>query len=256
MSHGFFPPYFVWWHIPVIFLAGLIGESYGCIIGGGSILLLATQNFIGVPLKSAVAINNAAALGTEFGILSETHRYVIKNKRIVLLMMLPITLGGAIGTRLLLVLSPEVIKLLIIAAVLALLIYTYAGKNRTSSRKVAKPHYTMLYVFLFLTGLYSNFVSLGGGTFSKLAIISVLGLTFIQGQGLSAAVSLPARIYSLVVTSIAGLIVWPYLITFWVSTYIAGKYSTKFVKHVPDKFLKAALTLVCIIFIFYLLFVY
>jgi uncharacterized membrane protein YfcA len=104
--------------------------------------------------------------------------------------------------------------------------------------------------------MYSNFISLGGGTFSKFAVISVLGLTFMQGQGLSAAASVPARIYSVVVTSIAGLIIWPYVITFWVSTYIGGKYATRFVKHIPDIYLKVALSVVCVGFVAYLLFFY
>jgi uncharacterized membrane protein YfcA len=256
MLHSFFPAYFHWWHIPVIFLAGLVGESYGCLIGGGSIVLLAVQNFLGVPLKSAIAINNSAVLGTEFGVLSETHEQVLRNKKLVVLMMLPLILGGITGTWLLLTISPEVVKYVMSVAVLIVLGHTYIGKSRVRHEFISKSRYILLFVFLFLTGLYSNLVSLGGGTFSKFAIISVLGLTFIEGQGLSAASGIPNRIYSLIATSIAGLIVWPYVITFWVSTFIAGKYATRFVKHIPDIYLKVSLAIISIGFVAYLLLAY
>ncbi len=59
----FFPVSFEWWHLPVLFLASIIGESYGSLIGGGSIVTLPALLFTGLPLQSAIAIDNVAALG-------------------------------------------------------------------------------------------------------------------------------------------------------------------------------------------------
>lgn len=256
MFHGFFPVYFHWWHIPVLFLAGLIGEAYGSVIGGGGIVLQAAQLFIGIPIKSALAIGNAGVLGTEFGVISETHQHIIANKKLVLWMMVPFTIGGILGTWLLLSVSPAVIKYLMIVAVLALLVHTYRSRGQVTAKHISNSRRVLLVVFMILAGLYGNFIGPGEGTFSKFALMTVLGLTFVQSQGLKAAASTPARIYSLVVTSIAGLIIWPYVITFWVSTFIAGKYATKIAKRIPDKYLMATLTVVSVIFVIYLLFFY
>lgn len=256
MLHSLLPTYFHWWNIPVIFLGGLVGESYGCLIGGGSIVMLAAQNLVGVPLRSAIAMDNAAALGTQLGIFSETRQHVSENKKLVLFMMVPVTLGGIVGTWFLLVVSSQAIKYLMIVAVLALLIHSYIAKQSTPPRSISRSRYAILFSFLFLNGIYSNFMGVGEGTFSKFALMSVLGLTFLQSQGLGAAAGIPARIYSLVITAIAGLIVWPYVITFWISTFLAGRYATKFVKRIPDTYLKISLTIISIAFVLYLLFIY
>lgn len=253
MLESIIPSYFEWWHLPLIFLAGLIGEGYGSLIGGGSIVMQATQVFLGVPVQSAIATDNAAALGTEAGILSETHKKVAKNKKLILWMFLPIALGGIIGTWFLLSISQNVIKLVMIAAILYLLLHSYYLKDKVQSKQASKWKYALLFVFLFIIGLYNNFIGIGEGTFSKIALMLILGLTFVESHGLKTVAMVPIRVYSLIVTGFVGLIVWPYLITFWVSNFLAGKYATKFVKKIPDTYMKTSLTIISVIFILYLI---
>ena len=91
------PSYFEWWHIPLIFGAVLIGESFGALVGGGSILTMPALLATGIPLQAAIATDNAGALGTEAGIFSETRKKVLANKKLTLIMAVPLTLGGAIA---------------------------------------------------------------------------------------------------------------------------------------------------------------
>jgi len=254
--HAFLPPYFHLWNIPFLFVTSLIGESFGALVGGGSIITLPAILFVGAPLQAAIATDNAAALGTEVGILTETWRKVLANKRLVVLMTIPVTLGGIVGTWFLLTISATIIKYLMVAAVVFILVHTYFSKNKPDSSRISKANYTLVIVFLFLMGIYTNFVGLGQGTFGRIAVMSILGLSFIQSQGLLSTATMPTRIYSLIVTGMAGLILWPYLLTKWCANFIAGKYATKFVKKVPDARLKTVLTLLSIAFIIYLLFFY
>ena len=256
MIESFFPSYFEWWHIPLLFLAGLVGESFGALIGGGSIVTLPALLFVGAPLQSAIAMNNSAALGTEAGILSETWQKVLAHKKLVLIMMIPLTLGGVIGTWLLLTVSATIIKYLVVAAVIFVLVHAYYPKNNFNANSISKLNYALLIVFLFLVGIYTNFIAAGEGTFSKIGLMSILGLSFIQSQGLKSTATMLPRIYSLIVTGVAGLIVWPYLLTKWCANFLAGKYATKFAKKIPDTYMKSALTVMSIFFIIYLLFFY
>jgi uncharacterized membrane protein YfcA len=201
-------------------------------------------------------MNSSAVLGTEVGIISETHRQAAKNKKIILFIMIPKVLGSIIGVWLLLTISPETVKYLMAMAVILLLAHAYIDKDKIKPESLSKLRYTLLFIFLFLIGIYSSFISLGGETIAKFAVISVLGFTFLKGQGIMAASGVPARLYTLIATSIAGLIVWPYVLTLWVSTFIAGKYATKFVKKIPDRYLKFSLTVVSAAFVAYLLFMY
>ncbi|HEX7633337.1 MAG TPA: sulfite exporter TauE/SafE family protein [Candidatus Saccharimonadales bacterium] len=255
MLHGFFPSYFEWWHLPVVFLGGLIGESIGALVGGGSIVTMPALLLTGAPLHSAIAIDNAASLATEAGIISETWHKIVARKRLVVLMAIPMTLGGIIGTWLLLNISADVIRYIMAGTVLFLLIHSYMSKSPHPD-DVSRRNYILLTVFLFLIGIYSNFIAAGEGAFSRMGIMAILGLPFVESTGLKATATTPSRIYLLIVTAFVGLIVWPYLLTMWVGNFIAGKYSTKFVKKVPDHFLKPILTLMSIGFVVYLVFFY
>jgi len=47
-----------------------LGEFYGNFVGGGSIVTqFVLQNIIGMDLKSAIALDNAAVIGSEMGLL-------------------------------------------------------------------------------------------------------------------------------------------------------------------------------------------
>jgi uncharacterized membrane protein YfcA len=254
--HAFLPPYFHIWNILLTFLAGLVGESIGALVGGGSIFMMSALLFMGLPLQAAVATDNASALGTEAGILSETYRKVATRKKLLALMAVTYAAGGIIGTYLLLTSSPTLIKDIMVIGVLFILGLTYFSKNKPDPQAIRKSGYVMLVIFLFIMGLYTNFIGIGQGTFARIAVMSILGLSFMQSQGLIATAMMPMRIYSLIVTGLAGLIVWPYLLTLWCSNYVAGKYATKTVKHIPDAQLKAILTVLSVAFIIYLLFFY
>jgi hypothetical protein len=254
--HGFLPPHFSLAHLILIFFSGLIGESVGAVVGGGSLFMMPALLFAGLPLQAAIATDNASALGTEFGILSETYDKVMANKKLLLLMAIPITVGGIFGTWLLLHVSATFIKYLMIAGIVFIVGHTYLSKDKPNPAAIRKSGYAVLIVFLLIMGVYTNFIGIGQGTFGKIAVMSILGLSFMQSQGLTSTATMPSRVYSLVVTGLAGLIVWPYLITLWCSNYLAGKYATKLVKNVPDTVMKTILTLLSIGFAIYLVFFY
>lgn len=255
MFHSFFPVYFEWWQLPVIFAAGMVGEAYGCIVGGGGIVILAAQVYIGVPIKSAIATGTTGGLGTEAGVISETHQQISANKKLTLQMAVPYTLGGIAGVWLLLHVSPIVIKNFMIIAVLVVLIHAFYAKGRKRTAHISKSQHVLLFTFMFMASVYGS-IAPGEGTFSKFALMSVLGLTFLQSQGLKSAATVPSRIYAMVVYTIAGLVIWPYAITLWVSTFIGSKYATKLARKVPDSYLRALLAVVSVAFVVYLLFFY
>jgi uncharacterized protein len=240
-----------------VFLAGFVGEGYGSVVGGGGIMIQAALLFVGLPLKSNLATGTAGGLGTEAGVISETYQQIIDNKRLAIIMAIPFTLGGIVGLWLLLEMPVVVIKGIMVVAVFLIMINTYSSRRQNGSKPLVtgKARTILLFVFMFLSGLYGK-MGPGEGTFSKLALMSVLGFSFIKSQGLKSAATVPGRIIVLVVTGIAGLLVWPYVITLWVSTFIAAKYATRFAKRVPEKYLRAVLSIVSFVFVIYLLFFY
>lgn len=243
------------WHFPVIFIATLIGESLGALVGGGSVFTMPALLLTGMPLQAAIATDNGGSLGTEAGIFSETRKKVMAHKKLVLLMAIPLTLGGIIGTWLLLNIPGDIIKYIMVATIIFILADSHFNK-KPNPKSISNTRYEVVIVFLFLIGIYSNFMSAGEGAFSRIGLMMILGLTFIQSTGIKATATIPSRIYSVIVTGFAGLIVWPYLITMWVASFIGGKYATKFARKIPDIYMKTALTILSLVFVIYLLFFY
>jgi uncharacterized membrane protein YfcA len=158
--HAFLPHYFHLWNILLTFFAGLVGESIGALVGGGSIFIMSALLFMGLPLQVAVATDNASALGTEVGILSETYRKVAANKKLLALMAIPYTAGGIIGTYLLLTSSAALIKDIMVIGVLFILSLTYFSKSKPDPQAIRRSGYVMLVIFLFIMGLYTNFIGI------------------------------------------------------------------------------------------------
>jgi uncharacterized membrane protein YfcA len=250
------PHYFHLWQLPVVFLASLIGESWGSLIGSGSIVTLPALLLSGVPLQHAIATDNTQSIGTELGIVSETRQKVRDNWRLVLIIMIPMFLGGILGTWLLIHASITILKYVLAVAITFTMIHAYVGRKKGKAKHITITNYILLVIVLFIVGVYSNSVAAGEGTIGKLTLMSILGLSFMQSQGIKAAASIPSRLYMLVVGAIYGLIVWPYLFAMGAGGFIAGKYATRFASHLPDKLMKVLLTVVSIGLVAYLLFWY
>ena len=251
MLESFLPESFQLWHIPLLFFASLLGEGFGAIIGGGSVVTQPALLLTGLPLTSVIAVDNAAALGTEAGVLTETSQEVRRRWRMIVFMFIPMMLGGIFGTWGLLNASTGLIKPIMVGAVVLLLIRSYLFRDKFGFLDLKRWKYPALFCFLIIIGAYNNLIGVGEGTFARLGIILILGMTFLQGHGFKTISTVPVRIYSLVVTAFAGLIVWPYLVTMWVGSFLAGKYATKNIKRVPEKYMRHVLAGVAVLFIVY-----
>jgi uncharacterized membrane protein YfcA len=259
MSFGtLLPVYFQWWHLPVIFLVGILAESYGSIVGSGSVVTQWALAAIGMPLRSVIATDISAALGTDVGIAYETREVVAAQKKIVFVLMISILAGGIVGTRLLTASQSPILKAAVLFALFFLLIslshrILVPVSAPTPSVGISKKQWVYLVASMVAIGIYSNAVSVGEGTFGKLALMSILGTSFIGSHGMKSAAMIPARIYALVVTAFQGLVVLPYLLTLWCSNFIAGKYATRFIRRVPERVLEMLLVVVVIGYMMFLL---
>jgi uncharacterized membrane protein YfcA len=231
----------------------LVGESYGAIVGGGSIVVQGVLIALGVPPQSAIAVDNAAALGTEAGVISSAFHNIRRNWRVVLLITPPMMVGGALGTLLLLRAPPSAIKAIMIVVAAAMVLVTQVQVRRTTPSRVPRRfQLATLALLLGVIGIYSNFIGIGEGTFSKLAIASCLGMTFMETHGVKTVAMVPMRVISLVATATAGILVWPYVITLWCSNFIAGRLSTKIVARLPEPVARNLLCVAAVAFMCYL----
>ena len=253
MLESLLPESFQLWHLFFLFLAALVGESFGTVIGGGSIITQSALLMTGLPLNATIATDNAGQLGPEVGIISETKAEIAGNWKLIGLMALPLMLGTILGIYGLLNVSAELIKFVMVAAVLLLLLRTYFLNKHLKRWQSTRARYPAMFIFLFIVGAYSNFIGVGGGIFFRLGMMLTLGLSFMQSHGLRAMSILPTYVYVLPVLTWAGLVAWPYVLGLWAGGFLSGRYVTKYMKKIPERYTRPGLAVVASVFIAYLL---
>lgn len=254
---SFIPSFFEWWHLPIVFLAGMIGEGYAVVVGGGGVLIQFVLASLGMPLPMVIATDIGGCMGSSFGVMTAYKRKIWVNKKLLWFLGLPFFAGGIIGTLFLTKISPILLSYLLAIALSSLLLVMIFQRNQPTqeleSLNVNDKKYPLLATILMGLGTYSNVSGVGSGTFIKVAYSSLLRMKVSDSIGVSNIIYLPPTIFSLIVTGIAGLLAWPYLITLWIGTFIGSHYVAKYVQKIPEQYLRNFLVVICIGYLSYLI---
>ncbi len=251
------PSYFELWHLPVVFLAGLVGEGYAVVIGSGGILIQFALAALGLPLPVVIATDIAGCLGSNAGVIAATPRSIWNNRKLLLMLGIPALLGGIVGTIFLIKISITILTYVLIVALIGLLSYMMFARKfepqTPESLQIGLKQYPLVSGIMFGLGVHGNISGVGTGTFEKIAFTSLLRLKVADGIGISYIIDLPTTIFSLVVTAIAGLISWPYLLTLWVGNFIGSHYVAKHIRKIPDGYLRILLMIITVCYLVYLI---
>lgn len=245
------------WHLPLLFLTGFVAESYGTVVGSGGVLIQFVLTTLGLPLNMVVANDIAGAIGSSVGVLAASKHKPLKNNTLVFLLAIPFFIGGIIGTLALINLPIVLLKSVLVIGMILLLLVMLKGDNGPStsahSLQIPARYYPGIILVMILLGAQSTASGVGSGTFQKIALLGILRLTFADSLLLNNLVSLPAGIFFLILTAYSGLLVWPYVVSLWLGTFIAGVYATRFVHRVPDRYLRWLLIAVTVLYLVALL---
>jgi uncharacterized membrane protein YfcA len=255
---SFIPPYFHLWHLPVVFLAGLAAEGYGTIIGSGGVLIQFVLAALGMPLPVVVATDIAGTIGGNVGVIAATPRTIWDSKKLLIMLTLPFFLGGMLGTVFLIYISLTLLKWVLVAGLIGLLACMLGRKEAppqaAETLEIDSRKYPILFIIMLILGVYSNTSGVGAGSFQRLALLSILQITIVDGMGINCIVELPGGIFSLVVTAASGLIAWPYLFALWAGAFLGGKYAVTYARRIPDVYLRTLLVFVVALYLAYLIF--
>lgn len=115
------------------------------------------------------------------------------------------------GSQLLLIVSNEFMKPVLVVVLTAVAIYTYTKKNfgQQKHRNLA-PQKELLYAVLIsaIIGFYDGFIGPGTGSFFILAFIAVLGFDFLGASTHAKMVNLATNLGSITLFVIQGKIIW------------------------------------------------
>ncbi len=245
------------WHLAAVFFAGLIGEGYATVIGSGGVLIQFVLAALGLPLAMVVATDIGGSHGADLGIISASSRSIWNNKKVLLLLATPVFIGGAIGTLFLIYIPVYALKMVLVVGLTALLVYMLIGRKAElqafEQLHISGRQYPLIFLVMFVLGVYGNVSGVGSGTFQKFAFLSMLRISFIESLGIDSIIALPAGIFSIIVTGMSGLIVWPYFFAILAGSFIGGHFVARHIRAVPEKYLRTLLITLILLYLVYLL---
>lgn len=196
-------------HFAGLFLAALLAGFVDSIAGGGGIITIPALMTVGLPPHLVLGTNKLQAC---FGSGMATWRYAghgLMDIRKMRLVIACTALGAAAGTLATQRTSPDILRHVMIALLLALFIYTALRRDFGSEHRphlVPPPAFGI--GFGLLLGFYDGFFGPGTGTFWTMAFVALLGLDLTRATGHTKVVNLTSNVVSLGFFLAAGQVVF------------------------------------------------
>ena len=170
-------------HLIIIFFVAVVASGFGTLIGGSSIVTIPTLILLGLPPHTAIGTDRFGIIGVGLAGWYKFHKKGLINYRVGLIVAIPVLFGTALGANLVLQISENVLKYVIVATNIVLVAFLLLNRGLgVEKRQSAIQHkeYVVGAALSFLVGIYGGFYGAMAGTFSIYILIAWFRQTFIQ----------------------------------------------------------------------------
>ncbi|HEV2721173.1 MAG TPA: sulfite exporter TauE/SafE family protein [Thermoanaerobaculia bacterium] len=233
------------------FLAGVINSM----AGGGTLISFPTMVWMGRPAIMANATNAVALWPGSLSAMVGYRDDMRKIRRWLYLLVIPSTVGGALGAILLLHTSEKtfsrIVPFLILGATILLSVQELISRKLNL---VAKAHEKptagwVIFVFTFqtLVGLYGGYFGAGMGIL-MLAALGLIGLTDLhEMNGLKNLLAVCINGVAAIYFAISGAVLWTDAVVMAVAAIAGGFAGAKLAKRLGRKFVRGAVVAIGLI---------
>ena len=193
---------------PFIFIAGFIDSA----AGGGGLISLPAYLAAGLPPHTATAVNKCSST---FGTIFSTANFIKQGKinfRAALPAAVAALFGSHIGAKLNMLANEDVLRYILIVAVVVIAVFIIVKKDFGSNDTSGKYSHTKMAVMSVIIGLvigcYDGFFGPGTGTFLILAFSTIAGFDLLTSSGNAKLVNLASNVSAFITFALAGSIVW------------------------------------------------
>lgn len=202
-----------------------LGELYGNLVGGGSIVTqFVLQTILKFDIKHAIALDNAAVVGSELGLFLMLLRKE-KIKFFYFYYLLATLLGCYFGALALNYLPQQFIKkvfILVLIMVLAKIVFFGNSKFKGSGFILNKKNISLLFSFGIFVGAYNAFLSIGDFIIGLLGLIYFFNFKYHNALFLLSFVLVFGRAFATFKYFNYGLIDFNYLLPMFFSSMLSG----------------------------------
>ncbi len=186
----------------LIYFVGLVGSSFGTLVGGSGLIVVPTLIFLGLSPQSAIATSQFGGAGSAIFGLYEFNRKKLLDVKLGSILAVTAILGAVVGANWVLRVNQSQLRLFVAAAtvviLLVFLIKPQAGLQ-PSSKKRSKKRYAVGLPISFFLGVYGGFYGVNLGTFLSYLLILVFGQTFLESAATRKIVGLLLILAAIVV---------------------------------------------------------
>ena len=167
----------------VIFVVGIIGGSYGTLVGGTSIITIPVLIFLGLPPHTAVGTDRLGVTGLASTGWYKFHEKGLIDYRIALIMGIPALIGSFLGANLVLEIPMALLKKIIAVVTVVILILVIAQPKLGVEKRehIIKKHAYGTSILISLgIGIYGGFYGAMAATFLLYVLLFIFKRTFLE----------------------------------------------------------------------------
>lgn len=217
-------------------LAGIAAGTISSVAGLASLVSYPALLLMGMTPVAANVTNSLALVTSGFSaVLSSRHELKGQERR--LLILLPMTIVGAIlGALLLFALPATVFKMVVPFFIgLAGIIMLFPPHIQQEEQHKSLFHQLGAWGLAFLVCVYTGYFGAGGGVVMLLALFAIIPGNFAQVNAVKNAVLVVANLLTAIVYLFKTTIAWLFVIPMACGFFIGGYLGPLLVRHIPDK---------------------
>lgn len=235
----------------IVCLASFVAGFIDAIVGGGGlvqtpVLFMVFPNYPVATLLGTTKIPSFS--GTAVSLYQYAKHVEIKWK-LLLWIALAAFLSAMLGSRLVVSISNEVFKPIILVALIVVAIYTYSKKNFGQHDEKGLSFNTSLIrgvVAGLIIGFYDGFIGPGTGSFLVLMFITLLGFDFMHASAHAKSVNLATNAASILYFTLSGHVIFELAVPMALCNMLGGFVGTRFALLKGNQFIRLFfLTIVC-----------
>jgi uncharacterized membrane protein YfcA len=240
----------------IIFVVGIIGGSYGTLVGGTSIITIPVLIFLGLPPHTAIGTDRLGIAGLTIAGWYKFHEKGLIDYKIGLMMGVTALVGSFLGANLVLKIEVSLLKKVIAFATFFLLILLALKPTiGIAERKpaVTRRAYGIGLLINFLIGIYGGFYGAMAGTFMLYVMLFFFQQTFLKGAATLKISSFMMTTMAAVVFYTKGAIDYPMAAAMFIGCAIGSYFGAHYSDRIGNVWIKRFFIVIVLIMVIKLL---
>lgn len=232
--------------LALLFAVALVAGFVDAMAGGGGLLTIPALLLAGVPPVATLATNKLQASAGSFSAsLTMIKKGIIHPAQIKGAILMAF-IGSALGTLLVQLSPPEMLKVVIPFLVAGVGIYTLFAPNLGEIEQAPKiSHRTWQKTAVPLVGFYDGYLGPGTGTFFALSNVALRGMNLIKATAVAKLLNFSTNIASLLFFMLGGHVLWKVGFVMMAGQIIGAIAGSQMVVKGGAKFIRPVIVLMC-----------